>query len=223
MICQWSSETMNLQPRAWRPGSRRLRGAPGGAVMAVTSMSCVQLGLALSVHLFGQLGPVGVAGAAAGLGRKVLPAPAIPAPPARLHRPGPAGVRRARRGDGRPDAAVHARRRTPAARPRQRAGVPRSAERCNVWFRARALALDRPGRPRRRPADQLPERRHQPRFGSGFRPRCRALLGRVHPADPAAGRPAALGRIERTGRAPMPVAGDVVASARGLPLASLAG
>jgi inner membrane transporter RhtA len=29
--------------------------------MAVTSMSCVQLGLALSVHLFGQLGPLGVA------------------------------------------------------------------------------------------------------------------------------------------------------------------
>jgi inner membrane transporter RhtA len=28
--------------------------------MAVTSMSCVQLGLALSVHLFGQLGPLGV-------------------------------------------------------------------------------------------------------------------------------------------------------------------
>ena len=30
--------------------------------MAVGSMSCVQLGLALSVHLFGQLGPLGVAG-----------------------------------------------------------------------------------------------------------------------------------------------------------------
>jgi inner membrane transporter RhtA len=29
--------------------------------MAVASMSCVQLGLALSVHLFGQLGPLGVA------------------------------------------------------------------------------------------------------------------------------------------------------------------
>jgi inner membrane transporter RhtA len=52
---------MNLQPRAWRPAGRRLRGAAGGAVMAVTSMSCVQLGLALSVHLFGQLGPLGVA------------------------------------------------------------------------------------------------------------------------------------------------------------------
>ena len=30
--------------------------------MAVASMSCVQLGLALSVHLFGRLGPVGVTG-----------------------------------------------------------------------------------------------------------------------------------------------------------------
>jgi inner membrane transporter RhtA len=30
--------------------------------MAVASMSCVQLGLALSVHLFGQLGPLGVTG-----------------------------------------------------------------------------------------------------------------------------------------------------------------
>jgi inner membrane transporter RhtA len=30
--------------------------------MAVASMSCVQLGLALSVHLFGRLGPLGVAG-----------------------------------------------------------------------------------------------------------------------------------------------------------------
>jgi inner membrane transporter RhtA len=30
--------------------------------MAVASMSCVQLALALSVHLFGQLGPLGVAG-----------------------------------------------------------------------------------------------------------------------------------------------------------------
>ena len=42
--------------------SRRLHGSQGGALMAVGSMSCVQLGLALSVHLFGQLGPLGVAG-----------------------------------------------------------------------------------------------------------------------------------------------------------------
>jgi inner membrane transporter RhtA len=42
--------------------SRRLNGSQGGALMAVGSMSCVQLGLALSVHLFGQLGPLGVAG-----------------------------------------------------------------------------------------------------------------------------------------------------------------
>lgn len=30
--------------------------------MALASMSCVQLGLALSVHLFYQIGPLGVAG-----------------------------------------------------------------------------------------------------------------------------------------------------------------
>jgi inner membrane transporter RhtA len=41
---------------------RPLAGARGGAMMAIASMSCVQLGLALSVHLFGQLGPLGVAG-----------------------------------------------------------------------------------------------------------------------------------------------------------------
>jgi len=45
----------------WQSADRRLDGAAGGAVMAVTSMSCVQLGLALSVHLFGELGPMGVA------------------------------------------------------------------------------------------------------------------------------------------------------------------
>jgi inner membrane transporter RhtA len=39
-----------------------MRGPRGGALMAVASMSCVQLGLALSVHLFDQLGPLGVAG-----------------------------------------------------------------------------------------------------------------------------------------------------------------
>jgi inner membrane transporter RhtA len=42
--------------------SRRLNDSQGGALMAVGSMSCVQLGLALSVHLFGPLGPLGVAG-----------------------------------------------------------------------------------------------------------------------------------------------------------------
>jgi len=41
---------------------RRRRGAEGGALMAVASMACVQLGLALSVHLFERLGPLGTAG-----------------------------------------------------------------------------------------------------------------------------------------------------------------
>src|ERR1700690_2772712 len=35
--------------------------ARSGTLMALGSMSCVQLGLALSVHLFGQVGPLGAA------------------------------------------------------------------------------------------------------------------------------------------------------------------
>ena len=41
--------------------------------MALASMSCVQLGLALSVHLFGQLGPLGVAGLRLGWAGLLLP------------------------------------------------------------------------------------------------------------------------------------------------------
>jgi inner membrane transporter RhtA len=41
---------------------RRPRRAEGGALMAVASMASVQLGLALSVHLFERLGPLGTAG-----------------------------------------------------------------------------------------------------------------------------------------------------------------
>jgi inner membrane transporter RhtA len=33
--------------------------ARSGTLMALGSMSCVQLGLALSVHLFGEIGPLG--------------------------------------------------------------------------------------------------------------------------------------------------------------------
>jgi inner membrane transporter RhtA len=53
---------MNAPPPACRRLAPSLAGARGGALMAAGSMSCVQLGLALSVHLFGQLGPLGVAG-----------------------------------------------------------------------------------------------------------------------------------------------------------------
>jgi inner membrane transporter RhtA len=53
---------MSAPPPACRPPARGLSGAGGGALMAAASISCVQLGLALSVHLFGQLGPLGVAG-----------------------------------------------------------------------------------------------------------------------------------------------------------------
>jgi len=49
-------------PRTRRPLARDVGDAGGGTLMAVASMSCVQLGLALSVHLFAQLGPLGVAG-----------------------------------------------------------------------------------------------------------------------------------------------------------------
>jgi inner membrane transporter RhtA len=45
-----------------RPVTHRLRGARGAVLMALGSMSCVQLALALSVHMFGQLGALGVAG-----------------------------------------------------------------------------------------------------------------------------------------------------------------
>jgi inner membrane transporter RhtA len=53
---------MNLPAPVCRPSARGLAGAPGGVLMAAASMSCVQLGLALSVHLFDQLGALGVAG-----------------------------------------------------------------------------------------------------------------------------------------------------------------
>jgi inner membrane transporter RhtA len=57
-----SPGVMNSPPPVCRPSARGLAGTRGGALMATASMSCVQLGLALSVHLFGQLGPLGVAG-----------------------------------------------------------------------------------------------------------------------------------------------------------------
>ena len=53
---------MTAPASASGPAIRRPSGTGTGALMAVASMSCVQLGLALSVHLFGQLGPLGVAG-----------------------------------------------------------------------------------------------------------------------------------------------------------------
>jgi inner membrane transporter RhtA len=53
---------MNSPAPVRRPSARGLAGARGGVLMAAASMSFVQLGLALSVHLFDQLGPLGVAG-----------------------------------------------------------------------------------------------------------------------------------------------------------------
>jgi inner membrane transporter RhtA len=45
-----------------RPLGHRLRGAGTGAMMAIGSMSCVQLGLAISAHLLGRLGPLAIVG-----------------------------------------------------------------------------------------------------------------------------------------------------------------
>src|ERR1017187_8940601 len=45
-----------------RPLGSRLRGPGSGAMMAISSMCCVQLGLAMSGHLLDQLGPLGIAG-----------------------------------------------------------------------------------------------------------------------------------------------------------------
>ena len=53
---------MSAPTLAHRRLALSLGGAGGGALMGVAAMSCVQLGLALSVHLFGQLSPLGVAG-----------------------------------------------------------------------------------------------------------------------------------------------------------------
>jgi threonine/homoserine efflux transporter RhtA len=53
---------MDSQSVAGNPPVAGVRGAGGGVLMAVASMSFVQLALALSVHLFDRLGPLGVAG-----------------------------------------------------------------------------------------------------------------------------------------------------------------
>jgi len=53
---------MDPQTLASRPPASGARGTGGGVLMSVTSMALVQLALALSVHLFDQLGPLGVAG-----------------------------------------------------------------------------------------------------------------------------------------------------------------
>ncbi|MFD8542324.1 DMT family transporter [Streptomyces sp. NPDC059649] len=53
---------MTAPPALTSPGTARrrsLHGTDAGVLMALASMSCVQLGLALSVQLFDQLGPVG--------------------------------------------------------------------------------------------------------------------------------------------------------------------
>jgi inner membrane transporter RhtA len=51
---------MSAPAPAARALTRHLGGAEGGATMAVGSMFCVQLGLALSVRMFDRLGPLGL-------------------------------------------------------------------------------------------------------------------------------------------------------------------
>jgi inner membrane transporter RhtA len=60
--------------------------ARSGTLMALGSMSCVQLGLALSTHLFGQVGPLGVVWLRLALGAVILLAVVRPRP-WRLRRP----------------------------------------------------------------------------------------------------------------------------------------
>jgi inner membrane transporter RhtA len=55
MIAMYVLKSVNVIPVPQRSRAR------AGTLMAVGSMTCVQLGLALSVHLFGQVGPLGAA------------------------------------------------------------------------------------------------------------------------------------------------------------------
>jgi inner membrane transporter RhtA len=62
MVTRGSTRAMTLSSATRLRLAHGLGGAGGGALMGVASMSSIQLGLALSVHLFGRLGPLGVAG-----------------------------------------------------------------------------------------------------------------------------------------------------------------
>jgi inner membrane transporter RhtA len=59
---RFTERAVSLPADSSTPIAQRLRGAEGSALMAFVSMSCVQLALALSVHVFDLLGPLGVAG-----------------------------------------------------------------------------------------------------------------------------------------------------------------
>jgi hypothetical protein len=58
---RFTERAVSLPADSSTPIAQRLRGAEGSALMAFASMSCVQLALALSVHVFDLLGPLGVA------------------------------------------------------------------------------------------------------------------------------------------------------------------
>ena len=61
-MSEWSNRHMSSQTLTSVPLADRFRGTGGGATMAVASMSCVQLCLALSAHLFSELAPLCMAG-----------------------------------------------------------------------------------------------------------------------------------------------------------------
>ncbi len=140
----WGHERAAARMPPPRPG---LAGAQGGALMAAASMSCVQLGLALSVPLFGQLGLLGRGQALrlawAGLILVVLVRPRLAA----LRPAGPAGLLRAGRGHRLlRDAAVHARDRAYPARQRRArwSSSGRSLCRCSVPVAGTGAGQPRP-------------------------------------------------------------------------------
>jgi inner membrane transporter RhtA len=67
-----AERVMSLPADCPKPAAHRQRGAERGALMAVVSMSCVQLALALSVLMFDQLGPLAVASLRLGWGGLLL-------------------------------------------------------------------------------------------------------------------------------------------------------
>nr|WP_284289153.1 hypothetical protein [Angustibacter aerolatus] len=158
-----------------------------GAGMAVASMLCVQ---ARHRRLHRAVRPHRARGrrvAAARLGRRGAAA-GRPAAPVRLHPVGAAGLRRARRRDGRADPAVHGRRRPAAARHGERPRVPRPAGRRGGSRPRHRQALGRVGRRRCRAADPAVVRCGRP-GRRRLRARRRGLLGGVRAADPARRRP----------------------------------
>ena len=152
--------------------------------MAMGSMLCVQVGLAIAVTLIDRIGVEGAAWlrlAWAGLLMLVIVRPRAAA----FTRSTFLGVRGAGRGDRVRHAAVHGRARPHSVGHGQRAGIPRAAGRRGRARQGRApRGVAGAGCDRRRPA--------HPAVGGRRRPGRRAVcarrgrvLGRLHPAHPA--------------------------------------